>query len=396
MKILVLNCGSSSVKYQLFDMSNESVIAKGIVEEIGSDKSIFKYKPSGGQEYKNIQPVKTHADALNLVLDILADPQKGVVKDRTEIVGVGHRVVHGGEKFSGSVKITAEVIKQMEECTEFAPLHNPPNLKGIEVAMLNLPNAVQAGVFDTAFHQQMPNTSYLYAIPYEDYEKYGIRRYGFHGTSHLFVSRKCAEILDRPVEELKLVVCHLGNGASVSAVKNGVSIDTSMGFTPLEGLIMGTRSGDMDPYIPLYLMQKKGMSPDEMSDYLNKKSGLKGIQGVTSDMRDIENAYLDKSDERSILAFEMFCYRVRKYIGSYAFAMGGVDAIVFTGGIGERSPIGRELMLSGLSQFGIELDKSANDKNELYISNGDVKVMVIPTNEELVIARETLQIIKNS
>ena len=396
MKVLVLNCGSSSVKYQLFDMKDESIIAKGIVEEIGSEKSIFKYKSSSGQDYKNVQPIESHSEALELILAILTDSQKGVVKDKNEIQGVGHRVVHGGEKFSGSVKITTEVIKQMEQCTEFAPLHNPPNLKGIEVAMSNLPNAVQAGVFDTAFHQQMPKVSYLYAIPYEDYEKYGIRRYGFHGTSHFFVSKKCAEILEKPIEELKIVVCHLGNGASVSAVKNGVSIDTSMGFTPLEGLVMGTRSGDMDPFIPLYLMQKKGMTAEETSNYLNKKSGLKGIQGTTSDMRDIENAYIDKSDERAILAFEMFCYRVRKYIGSYAFAMGGLDAIVFTGGIGEHSPIGRELMLSDLSSFGIELDKSANDKSELNISKGNVKVMVIPTDEELVIARETLEIIKKS
>jgi len=393
MKILVLNCGSSSVKYQLIEMDDESVIAKGIIEEIGSEKSIVKYKPSNGQEHKNTQAVKTHEEALKIVIDTLMDPDIGVVKDKSEINGIGHRVVHGGEKFSGSVKITDEVIKQMEECTEFAPLHNPPNLKGIEAAMTNLPNCIQAGVFDTAFHQKMPKTSYLYAIPYEDYEQYGIRRYGFHGTSHLFVSGKCAEILGKKINDLKIITCHLGNGASVAAVKNGVSIDTSMGFTPLEGLIMGTRSGDIDPFVPLYLMEKRGMTHSQTSDYLNKKSGLKGINGKTSDMRDIENAYLDKSDEKSVLAFEMFCYRVRKYIGAYAFAMGGVDAIVFTGGIGERSPIGRELMLADLSQFGIELDKDANNKNDLYIGNGNVKVMVIPTNEELVIARETAAII---
>ncbi len=393
MKILVINCGSSSVKYQLFDMKDESIIAKGIVEEIGSDKAIFKYKPTNGQEHRSVMSIKDHECALKLVIDMLMDPEKGVVKDRAEIIGVGHRVVHGGEEFSGSVIISREVIRKMEECSEFAPLHNPPNLKGIDAALASLPGTIQVGVFDTAFHQKMDKVSYLYAIPYEDYEEYGIRRYGFHGTSHYFVSNQAAEHLNKPIEKLNIVTCHLGNGASVAAVKSGVSIDTSMGFTPLEGLMMGTRSGDMDPFVPLYLMEKRGLTTQEASNYLNKKCGLKGISGKTSDMREIEKAWIEKSDERSGLAFDMFCYRIRKYIGAYAFAMGSLDAIVFTGGIGERSPEGRELILRGLSAFGIEIDNDKNNKNELFIGTGKVQVMVVPTNEELVIARETVNLI---
>ncbi len=393
MKILVLNCGSSSVKYQLFEMADESIIAKGIVEEIGSDTAIVKYKPTHGQESKKIQPVKNHETALKIVLDTLLDPVSGVVKNREEIAGVGHRVVHGGEAFCGSVMITPDVVRKMEECTKFAPLHNPPNLKGIEAAVKNLPGTVQAGVFDTAFHQKMPKVAYLYALPYEDYEKFGVRRYGFHGTSHFYVSHKAAEIIGCPVTTLNIITCHLGNGASIAAVQKGVSVDTSMGFTPLEGLVMGTRCGDMDPYIPLYLTDQRGFTTKETSDYLNKQSGLKGISGKTSDMRDIEKAWIEQSDEKSALAFEMFCYRIRKYIGAYAFVMGGVDAIVFTGGIGERSPEGRELALRNLQCFGIDIDNDKNSRNETFISKGSVKVMVVPTDEELVIARETVSMI---
>lgn len=395
MKVLVLNCGSSSVKYQLFEMDDESVIAKGIVEEIGSDRAIFKYKSFTvkPQDIKRIEPIKDHEAALGMVLNTLMDPEIGVVKDRSEIAAVGHRVVHGGESFSGSVLIDSEVIKKMNECTKFAPLHNPPNLKGIEAGMAQLPGVPQFGSFDTAFHQSMPPKAYLYGIPYEDYKEYGIRRYGFHGTSHYFVSHRAAEILGKPIEELKIVTCHLGNGASIAAVKNGVSIDTSMGFTPLEGLLMGTRSGDMDPYIPLYVMEQKGLSISETSNYLNKKSGLKGLTGKSSDMREVESAWQQKSDERSVLAFEMFAYRIRKYIGAYLFAMGGVDAIVFTGGIGEHSPDTRILALQDLESFGISIDREANDKNAQEIGTGSVRVLVVPTDEELVIARECVSLL---
>lgn len=392
MKILVLNCGSSSVKYQVFDMENKSVPAKGIVEEIGSDKAIVKYNPSQGEKSKTVEPIKNHEEALNLIIRTLMDPLKGVVKDESELLGVGHRVVHGGEKFSGSVLITEEVIREMEECIEFAPLHNPANLAGIAAAraVLNVP---QVGVFDTAFHQSMPETAYLYAIPYEDYTDFGVRRYGFHGTSHYYVSREAAKMIGKPVEELKIVTCHLGNGASVAAVKEGKSVDTSMGFTPLEGLIMGTRSGDLDPFIPLYLMDKRGLSAAEMSDYLNKKSGIKGISGVGSDMREIELRWEHQTHDKAALAFEMFFYRVRKYIGSYCFAMGGADAIVFTGGIGERSPLGRKLALENLEQFGIEINDEENDKNAAFIGSGTIKVMVVPTDEELVIAEAVADIV---
>ncbi len=392
MKILVLNCGSSSVKYQLFDMSDESVIAKGIVEEVGSDHATVQYKPFQGQSINKKLRIDDHKQALKWVIDTLMDSENGVVKNKDEIIGVGHRVVHGGEKFADSVIIDEKVIKQLADCVKFAPLHNPPNIEGISAAQDSLPNAVQTGVFDTAFHQQMPETSYLYAMPYEDYVKLGIRRYGFHGTSHKYVAEQAASFLKRPLEELKIITCHLGNGASVTAVKNARSFDTSMGFTPLEGLMMGTRSGDMDPYIPLYLMEAKNMTIKETSDYLNKKCGLKGITGGDSDMRVVENGW-KSGDKMKKLAFEMFFYRVRKYIGAYAFAMNGADAIVFTGGIGEHSPEGREIALSGLEFFGITLDKEANKNNSLLIGDGKVKVLVIPTNEELAVARETVRLI---
>lgn len=395
MKILVLNCGSSSVKYQLFDMSDESVIAKGIVEEVGSEKATVQYKPTGGEPVKATLRIDNHEQALKWVIDTLMNPETGVVKDRSEIAGVGHRVVHGGEKFAKSVIIDKEVIKSLEDCTKFAPLHNPPNIKGIEAAKESLPDAVQTGVFDTAFHQTMPEKAYLYAIPVEDYREFGIRRYGFHGTSHKYVAERAAEMLGKPIEELRIVTCHLGNGASVTAVDKGRSIDTSMGFTPLEGLMMGTRSGDMDPYIPLFLMEARSMSAGEASNYLNKSCGLKGITGGDSDMRRVESGY-KAGEDKYRLAFEMFFYRVRKYIGSYVFAMGGADAIVFTGGIGEHSPEGREIALKGLEGLGIEIDDAANSKNALTIGEGRTKVFVIPTNEELAVARETVRLIEEA
>lgn len=395
MKILVLNCGSSSVKYQLFDMSDESVIAKGIVEEVGSEKATVQYKPTGGEPVKATLRIDNHEQALKWVIDTLMNPETGVVKDRSEIAGVGHRVVHGGEKFAKSVIIDKEVIKSLEDCTKFAPLHNPPNIKGIEAAKESLPDAVQTGVFDTAFHQTMPEKAYLYAIPVEDYREFGIRRYGFHGTSHKYVAERAAEMLGKPIEELRIVTCHLGNGASVTAVDKGRSVDTSMGFTPLEGLMMGTRSGDMDPYIPLFLMEARSMSAGEASNYLNKSCGLKGITGGDSDMRRVESGY-KAGEDKYRLAFEMFFYRVRKYIGSYVFAMGGADAIVFTGGIGEHSPEGREIALKGLEGLGIEIDDAANSKNALTIGEGRTKVFVIPTNEELAVARETVRLIEEA
>ncbi|MDQ7825631.1 MAG: acetate kinase [Candidatus Eremiobacteraeota bacterium] len=393
MKILVLNCGSSSVKFQLFAMTHEEVIAKGIVEEIGSANAIVRYKAINKDEHREIREVKDHEEALSWVIRTLLHPKYGVIKDESAIVGVGHRVVHGGETFSGSVPITKEVIKKMEECIEFAPLHNPPNLKGIEAATKMLPNSVQAGVFDTAFHQKMPPVAYIYGIPYDIYKRMGIRRYGFHGTSHLYVSHKAAEYMKKPIEFLKIVTCHLGNGDSMACVKGGTSIDTTMGFTPLEGLLMGTRCGDIDPYIPLYLMDKMQMTTEEMNSFLNKKCGLKGISGMTSDMREIEEGLL-QGNERCMLAFDIFCYRVRKYIGAYAFAMGGLDAVVFTGGIGEHSPLARQKILSDLIFAGIDIDDDKNEANELRIGKGKVEVFVIPTNEELVIARETRAIIR--
>lgn len=392
MKILVLNCGSSSVKFQLFNMENEEVLAKGIVEEIGSINAIVRYKPKGKEEMREVREVLNHENALKWVINTLLHPDYGVIKDKNDITGVGHRVVHGGDQFSGSVLINEKVIKKMEDCIEFAPLHNPPNLKGIEAASRTLPNAIQAGVFDTAFHYNMPEVAYIYGIPYEYYEKYRVRRFGFHGTSHFYVSRKAAEWMKKSIKELRIITCHLGNGASMAAVKFGASVDTTMGFTPLEGLLMGTRCGDLDPFLPLYFMEKENMSANKVNDFLNKKCGLKGISGTTNDMREIE-AEAAKGSHRHKLALSVFCYRIKKYIGAYAFAMGGLDAVVFTGGIGENSPEVRRMSLSDLSFMGIDMDYEKNRTNEREISTGKVKVLVVPTNEELVIARETVRMI---
>ncbi len=395
MKVLVLNCGSSSVKFQLFNSVVDEVLAKGIVEEIGSENAIARYTAEGKPELKEIRSVPDHEHALEWVISTLMNPEYGVIKDVNDIAGVGHRVVHGGECFSGSVLITEEVIKKMEECCGFAPLHNPPNLIGIAAARNKLPHAVQAGVFDTAFHQKMEPVAYLYGIPYDLYKDLSIRRYGFHGTSHFYVSRKAAEYMGRPIEELKIVTCHLGNGASMAAVKHGISIDTTMGFTPVEGLLMGTRCGDLDPYVVLYIMEKKGFTCEGMSSFMNKQCGLKGLSSGTSDMREIVEG-MESGSEQHRLAFEIFCWRVRKYIGAYAFAMGGLDVVVFTGGIGENAWQVRQAVLSGLDFAGIVLDEEKNTNKEMLISKGSVKVLVIPTNEELVIARETRQIIKTS
>jgi acetate kinase len=401
MKILVLNCGSSSVKYQLIEMDDEQVICKGVVERIGSDDAIMRYRPTGRPEKREVRPVADHEEAIDAFISALLDPEIGVLEDKSEIAAVGHRTVHGGEAFAGSVQIDDQVIESIEACSDFAPLHNPHNLKGIQVCMQLLPDTPQAAVFDTAFHQTMPPPSYLYAIPYSLYRKLYVRRYGFHGTSHRYVSYRAAEELGRPIEELKIVTCHLGNGASIAAVQCGQSVDTSMGFTPLEGLVMGTRCGDIDPALVLYIMEAQGLTPDEMDDLLNKKSGMLGLTELSNDMREIEEKAKD-GDERCNLALDIYCRRIKKYIGAYAAVMGGVDAVVFTGGVGENSDVVRRRVCRDMAFLGIVYDEEANMRHvpwaktkpdSPHISAGPTAVMVIPTNEELVIARDTKEIL---
>ncbi len=396
MKILVINSGSSSVKYQLLDMESEEVLCKGIAERIGIHGSRIVHKV-GGEKHVIDKDLPNHEVALREVLEILTDEKLGVIKDLKEISAVGHRVVHGGERFASSVLIDDEVMKVLKENADLAPLHNPPNIMGIEAVMKLLPGVPNVAVFDTAFHQSIPEKAYLYAIPYEYYEKYRIRRYGFHGTSHRYVSKRAAEILKKDIKDLKIITAHLGNGASIAAVMNGKSVDTSMGFTPLEGLVMGTRSGDIDPAIVVFLQQKEGLSADEVYNILNKKSGVLGLYKKSSDMRDIEDAALE-GDEMARLTLDIYEYRIAKYIGAYAAAMNGVDVIVFTAGVGENSPIIREEICENyLGYLGVKIDKEANDVKgeERIISTPDSKVtvMVIPTNEELVIARDTKEII---
>lgn len=396
MKILVINCGSSSLKYQLIDMGNERVLAKGLVERIGIDEPLLKHEPAGKEEVKISTDIPDHSVAIQLVIDALTNPEYGVVRTVTEINAVGHRVVHGGEKFANSVLITDEVKKTIEECSDLAPLHNPPNLIGIEACEKIMPNISQVAVFDTAFHQTMPSYAFLYGIPYEQYEKHGIRRYGFHGTSHKYVSARAASLLGKPLEKTKIVTCHLGNGASIAAIKGGHSIDTSMGFTPLEGLMMGTRCGDIDPAVISFLETKEGLSTDEIIECLNKKSGALGISGVSSDFRDIEQA-AEQGDRRAELTLQIYAYKVRKYIGSYAVAMNGLDAIVFTAGIGENSITLRKRMCEGLEFLGAKIDDERNNvrgrETEISTPDSKVKIYLIPTNEELVIARDTRRIV---
>lgn len=395
MNILVINCGSSSLKYQLIDMNEEKVLAKGLAERIGIEGSRIKHKTTGKEEVIIEKPMSNHKVVLELVLNALVDPEHGAIKSMDEISAVGHRVVHGGEKFASSVKIDDEVMKALNECVELAPLHNPPNIMGIEACKELMPNTPMVGVFDTAFHQTMPSSNYIYPLPYELYEKYGIRKYGFHGTSHKYVSKRTAEILDKDIKDLKIITCHLGNGASICAVQNGKSTDTSMGFTPLEGLAMGTRSGDMDPAIIPFVMEKEKLSLEEVNNLLNKKSGVLGISGVSSDFRDIEEA-AQNGNERAKLALDVFVNRVKKYIGSYMMLMGGVDAIVFTAGIGENSAEIREMVCSGLEGLNIELDieKNKTRGKEAIVSkdSSKVKILVVPTNEELMIARDTKEL----
>ena len=398
MNILVINCGSSSLKFQLINAQSEELIAKGLCERIGIDGSQIVYTPIGGEKKITVTPMNDHTDAIRLVLSALTDEKTGVVKSLNEISAVGHRIVHGGENFAASTVITDEVIKAIEECNDLAPLHNPANLIGIAACKELMPDTPMVAVFDTAFHQTMPEEAYLYGIPYDYYEKYKVRRYGFHGTSHSYVSHQAAKLLGKNYEDLKIIVCHLGNGASVSAVKNGKCVDTSMGLTPLEGLIMGTRSGDMDPAIIEFLCNKEGKDVKEILGELNKKSGVLGLSGgFSSDFRDLEDAYMN-GDEFAIRTMNAFNYRVAKYIGAYTAAMNGVDAICFTAGLGENSPFVREKVCGYLEYLGIALDDEKNAKRgmDLDISTPDskIRVLVIPTNEELAIARETYALVK--
>lgn len=398
MKVLVINCGSSSLKYQLIDMATEESLAQGLVERIGIEGSVLTQKVEGKDKYIVKEQMKDHKDAIRLVLAALVDENNGVIKSMDEISAVGHRVVHGGEKYKESVVINDEVKANIEECFKLAPLHNPANMIGIKACEELMPNTPMVAVFDTTFHGTMPEDAYLYALPYELYEKHGIRKYGFHGTSHKYVSQTCAEVMGRDIKDLKIITCHLGNGASLCAVKNGVSVDTSMGFTPLEGLAMGTRCGNIDPAIVTFLMKEEGLSVDEVNDLLNKKSGVLGISGISSDFRDIEDAAFNKDDRRAKLALKIFEYKIRTTIGAYAAAMGGVDAIVFTAGVGENGPETREKCLEGLEFLGVEIDREANNVRgkvrEISKAGCKVKAFVIPTNEELVIARDTLELIK--
>ncbi len=398
MKILVINCGSSSLKFQVIDSESEKVFAKGLCERIGIEGSQIVYTPAGGEKKTTVSPMKDHTDAVRLVLDSLTDPQTGVIKDLSEIDAIGHRVVHGGEKFAESTLVTDEVLAAITECNDLAPLHNPANLIGIDACRKLMPNTPQAVVFDTAFHQTMPEKAYLYGIPYEYYQKYKVRRYGFHGTSHSYVSKRCAAVAGKDIKDMKIIVCHLGNGASVSAVEGGKCVDTSMGLTPLEGLIMGTRSGDIDPAIIEFLAHKEGLSIDEVMTVLNKKSGMLGLSTISSDSRDIEDAY-NAGKPEGIRTMEAFAYRVAKYIGAYAAAMNGVDAICFTAGIGENAASIRSMICDNyLGYLGVKIDDAANHKRgeEIAISTPDSKtaVYVIPTNEELAIARETAALVK--
>ena len=396
MKVLVINCGSSSLKYQLIDMENEGVLAQGLVERIGIEGSILTQKVNG-EKYIIEEPMESHKDAIRLVLEALVDENHGVIKNMNEISAVGHRVVHGGEKYSESVLVDDEVMAYLEECVKLAPLHNRPNIIGIEACKALMPNTPMAVVFDTAFHGTMPKEAYSYALPYELYKEHGIRKYGFHGTSHKYVSGKVAEVLGKDIKDLKIVTCHLGNGVSLTAVKNGKSIDTTMGFTPLAGMPMGTRSGDIDPAIVIYLIKELGYSVDEVNEILNKKSGILGISGLSSDFRDVRDAAYKKDDERSLLAIDIYTYKIRTQIGAYAAAMGGLDVIVFTAGIGENADMIREGCLKNLEFLGVELDKERNKQNgeiaEISKEGSKVKVFVIPTNEELMIAKETMELL---
>ncbi len=399
MKILVINCGSSSVKFKVFEMPEEKLLAEGIVEKIGEEVSLFSYD-TGEKKFfsKKTVQVKNHEESLHLIAQTLVDTETGIIKDVKDIAGVGHRVVHGGEGFDKSVQLNDEIIQKIEDYVSLAPLHNPHNLSGIRASMKFFPDSLQVASFDTAFHATIPEVAYLYPIPYEFYEKYRIRRYGFHGTSHRYVARRAAELMGKGKYEVNVITCHLGNGCSITAVKNGHSIDTSMGLTPLEGLMMGTRSGDIDPGIIFHLMESLGLSSQEVNDLLNKKSGLLGLSGVSNDFRNL----LENIDNRRVaLSIDVYSYRIKKYIGAYMAVLGRTDAIVFTAGAGEKTPEVREKALSGMEEFGIILDRDKNYKNfsdegEINAPESKVKVYVIPTNEELRIAVDTYTFVSTS
>ena len=399
MKILVLNCGSSSIKYKLYDMTTKTVMAQGGIEKLGLPDSFLKFPLPDGTKKVIEKPMPEHTVGVELILNTLISPEYGCISDMHEIDAVGHRLVHGGEKFNSSVLITPDVIKKMEECSDLAPLHNPANLKGVAAITKILPDVPQVGVFDTAFHQTMPAHSYMYPLPYEYYEKYGVRRYGFHGTSHRYVSRRACEFLGLDYNRTKIITAHIGGGGSVAAIMNGKSVDTSMGLTPVEGLMMGTRCGDVDLGAIIYLMEKEHMDVHTLSDIINKKSGVLGVSGVSSDMRDIEKA-IAEGNKRARLAWDMFEYRLKKYIGAYVAVMDGVDVIVFTGGIGENQTITRDYICQGMTYLGIKYDKELNSRTrgeEVEISTPDskVRVVVIPTDEELTIASDTMEIVSN-
>ena len=398
MKILVLNCGSSSIKYKLFEMESKQVMAQGGIEKIGLPDSFLLVKLPNGEKVKFEKPMPEHTVGIELILEKLVDPEIGCIKDLKEINAVGHRVVHGGEKFNKSVLITPEVKQMIIKCVELAPLHNPANLKGIDAIEKILPGVPQVAVFDTAFHQTMPAYAYMYAIPHEMYDRYGVRRYGFHGTSHRYVSQRVCEFLGVDINKVKIISCHIGNGASIAAIKRGKCIDTTMGLTPLEGLMMGTRSGDIDGGAITYLQKKLNLGPDEMSDFLNKKCGMAGVTGISSDMREIEAACAE-GNRQAQLGLDMYNYRIKKYIGAYAAAMNGLDIIVFTAGVGENQAGVRSDALKGMGWMGIQIDEELNAKTrgeEIVISTPEskVKVVIIPTDEELMIARDTLALIQ--
>ena len=395
MKVLVINCGSSSLKYQVLDMDGENLLAKGLVERIGMDGSVITHTKIGSEDkWKNEVPMPTHKEAIEQVLNAIVDPEHGVLKDMSELGAVGHRVVHGGERYANSVLIDEEVLTHLDELSELAPLHNPANILGIRACQKLMPNTPMVAVFDTAFHQTMPAESYIYALPYEYYEKYGVRRYGFHGTSHKYVADRAAKMMNVSLDDMKLITCHLGNGASVSAIKRGKCIDTSMGFTPLEGLVMGTRCGDIDPSITTYISEKEHLSAEEMNEIMNKKSGVLGISGISSDFRDIEAA-AEEGNERAQLALKVFAHKV----GAFIAEMNGLDALVFTAGVGENDIAMRDIICNDLGNLGIKLDLVKNKirGKECIISRSDspVTIMLIPTNEELMIARDTVDIVEN-
>ncbi len=396
MYILVINAGSSSIKYKLFDMQDESVLAAGLADRVGMEKSSLTHKPISGEKVTIESDIPDYETALHMIMDALIHPEYGVIDDIDEISAVGHRVVHGGERVSTSVIITENVENVIRDCFDLAPLHNPPNMMGIEACRKILAGVPEVAVFDTAFHRSIPEEAYLYAIPYNLYEKHSIRRYGFHGTSHRYVADRAAHILGQPLGQINMITCHLGNGCSITAVKNGESIDTSMGFTPLEGLIMGTRSGDIDPAIVFYLMDRTGLTTPEVNTMLNKESGLLGLSGISSDVRDLEEA-ASEGNERAVTALNCFAYRIRKYIGAYAASMGGLDSIVFTAGIGENSSKIRAMVCRGLEFLGAKIDAERNSGqgSERLISSddSDVKILIVPTNEELLIARDTIKLI---